>query len=262
MCNLEQTTFMCGHMHLILLDSCDNTFRRNSTPDTSPPDFCRSGTHIVQHIIAQVACKADCRRKEAQDTIERRYALAKERQDELSARVQKVSMRLTSTKTDDFLAAKRGLFAGLAKEGWDAEKLAALCDTTLNVLRDLLHEFAVTKAHEDEELAAALAAAKASVKEVHAAMPDGTKVELVAFDVRELEKLCDADGGPLYGCVCEIERRASEACLEFAGWEVPKEDQAQCEVLSELGAWKKGSLRGSGMDDAWVGKTVKIMYTE
>lgn len=40
----------------------------------------------------------------------------------------------------------------------------------------------------------------------------------------------------MYGHVCEVERRASQECLEQISWKLRSEDTRQCEILKGVGA--------------------------
>ena len=259
MCKLEHMTYACGHTRLTLLSSCEYTFRRESAFSKSL-ELCRAGTQVDTRLTSQVACKADCPRKEAQEAIKRRYNLAKAKMDLLSQRVQKVSLCLKKTEKKGSEAQDRKLFGKLAHEGFDAKKLVELCKIAIDALHKLLREFGTEKAQFEAELEAGLATAKASVKNEEIVTADGMTTELVSFNAGELEKM--GNGSQLPDIVRELERRAVDACFEEFGWEMPKEDKDHYDTMKDLGAWKKGLTSGSMMCDAFVGRPAKrIVYT-
>ncbi|KAF2447313.1 hypothetical protein P171DRAFT_511548, partial [Karstenula rhodostoma CBS 690.94] len=259
MCELTHLTFTCGHTQLSFSSRCPSASRRRSTPSHLPPDFCRAHTGITTPYLTTSPdpCMPSCRRKEALDALAKRYSSAKGAISKLVARAQKVEVCAEKMDAGSFTEKQ---FAKLEQEGWDAGKLVELCQEALSTLPGLLAEVPAATAASEADLEEAYAAAKASVRDYELVVGDeGETKELVAFDAGALVEA--RDGGMLYEVVCEIERRAEQACLEQVGWEGPGEDGVQMGVLRDLGAWKRGVLSGGRMDDAFIGKKRKVVYT-
>lgn len=249
MCHLTELDFSCGHKQLIPTgEPCASAFRRKTTPSTQPPDFCRSAITISKTLTSPKACKEDCPRKEAYEALLRRYREAIDKIEKVSERAEAIKSCVAKGERP------KTNFSKLAEQGWDPVKLRELCYQSLSQIPELLFEFSITKKKALIDLDAAHSAAKSSVREYTIEGAGGTVKEIVYFEGKGLEKMGIQLRDQLHDCVCEIERRASEACLEKVGWKFSKGGAGQLQLLRAFGAWKRGVLSGSRMDDAYIGR--------
>jgi hypothetical protein len=248
MCNLSELTFSCGHKQFSLLaPRCPGAFDSDSDSKVRVSTaFCRNGIQVTVGSTSSEPCNNECRRKRAMQILSERYQ-------EATAKIEDISQRASVVDT----AAKKGppgfRFTKHGARGWDPEMLDNMCRQALEEAHQLLDEYFSTKTELLNELKDMYVAAESAV--VHyTVVVEGSTSELVSFDERPLEKFGNEAREQLHDLVCEIERRASEACLQKHGWVLPKEDEEQCEVLKERATWKKGFLSGTKMDDAYDGR--------
>ncbi|KAF2689532.1 hypothetical protein K458DRAFT_400268 [Lentithecium fluviatile CBS 122367] len=245
MCYLKELTFSCGHKGLSIRERCRATFSTNKeTP--FPPEYCRTGIRVTTTETSSAPCKKNCQRYHAVQTLSQRYEEAKKK-------IEKVSGRVLAVQK----AAEKGLpvinFRNHGERGWDPRMLEKLYSQSLHDANSLLGEYSCVEKDLLEELEALYLAAKSDIKDYIVAYK-GVSSELVSFDERQLEAFGNTAREQLRDLVCEIERRASEACLEKHGWALPDGDTEQCEVMLKRAAWKRGVLSGTRMDDGFVGK--------
>ncbi|KAF2257094.1 hypothetical protein BU26DRAFT_575558, partial [Trematosphaeria pertusa] len=255
MCNLKELSFSCGHKQYSIVTACPTAFRFKATPVDLPPDFCRAVVSIEECVSLPKACKEGCRRAKALEALNRRYKEANDKIEKVSERVDAVQKCLSDGQAPKYA------FPGLEEKGWDTQLLKKLCAVALTQVRRLLSEYSTVKKSVLTDLDAAFTAAKLTIGEYEIEISPGNVTRMVAFDGGALEQVGAELWEGLYDLVLEIERMASEACLEELGWEMPKEDEEQCEVLRDFGSWKVGVLSGSRMDDAFVGGGVDELET-
>jgi hypothetical protein len=258
MCNLKEITFACGHKQLCILDlQCTGTFTSSSiaTSDESryPPIFCHAGIQVKTTENATTPCSLTCSRDHALQSLINKYR-------ESISNIEKISERAHTIEK----AAEKGPptlhFTKHGDRGWDTNLLASLCKQAFEEVQNLLLEYSQTKKEIRTELETLILAANSAIKD-YTIITDGVASELVFFDERPIVAFGEAARIQLHDSVCEMERRASEACLEEQGWTLPEEDVEQCETLRERVRWKSASLSGTRMDLAYSGTSSKPKIT-
>jgi hypothetical protein len=241
MCIVSETTLSCAHKHVKLLSLC--------------PSTCHSGPTIITKTDQFRSCNPKCKQLALKQTLQRKYEEALKQISELSHRVDAIQKVLSSGKLLSYD------FRHLVRYRFDADLLASMAKVSLMQVRSLLLEWAVEKMTLVWDLQSHYEAAIASITTNIVINRRGGSEDIVSMDAEPFEELRAGVLGQLYDTVALIERRASDACLEEMGWKLPAYDKEQCELLRELGGWKKGFRTGSWMDEAWCAPILDEMDT-
>ena len=119
-------------------------------------------------------------------------------------------------------------------------------------VRELIAQWRLVESEHRDILEEARKKARSSVCSI-TVMNESGAAEMVTFEARALEKVYEGWREKFEDIMREIERRASDACLEQLGWEPPTFDMEHSTTIKERSVWKKGELSGTRMDDAYHG---------
>ncbi|KAF2635069.1 hypothetical protein P280DRAFT_204516 [Massarina eburnea CBS 473.64] len=245
MCILRVLTFSCSHIEYNLLEHCEHS---HGSPEGH---FCLAGTTELRHSDSPVPCQEDCPRVVVHSVLEGQ-------RNDAFAKIAKVSERAESVKQSVVKSKgktpKAAHLSKLKEKGWDTAMLEGLCEASMSEVKTLLEEYEKTRETLVEELDGMYAEVKASVREFTPTSRDDGTQGFMSFDGIAIRDFGVQAHDQLYDSVCEIERRASEACLERFGWSVPEEDKVQAELIAELSLWKQGVATMTRMSDAFVGE--------
>jgi hypothetical protein len=254
MCSLKETTFSCRHTQLSMVgppckvasDAQTAKTTKTTGKTNSIPSACTAGVCIQTREEDSSPCTPTCERERALRTLEQTHSEARDK-------IDKISERATAVEKAAEQGAPTPRFTKHGDRGWDAAKLEGLCKKAFEEATKLLGEYKKTKKEVVQELKTQLDVSRAAVKEF-TVTAEGGKAEIVSFNTKPLVVLGDVAYDQLRDLVCEMERRASEACLEKQGWKFPEEDEEQCAVLRDRARWRFGNLSGTRMDAAYTGK--------
>lgn len=246
MCNLEESVYSCGHKRLHMLDGqgCKAVHSSNGKRHF-PPRFCRNEIRIASTKSISQPCRPECERHHVLSILSKCYQEAVQKIEAMSKRASAIQAAMEKGKPPV-------CFPRLAEQQWDLSILQALSEASFAALGPLLVDFTIAKKAVLKELKDLHAASELAISEHTISINDKTS-QIISFDDSSLIALGDDGRAQLYDMICEMERRASEACLEKHGWKMPDEDEVQARMLTERAAWKRGTLSGTRMDDAWMG---------
>ncbi|KAF2263380.1 hypothetical protein CC78DRAFT_617641 [Lojkania enalia] len=259
MCVIHSVKYECGHTLHTFIEHCSsvswqkdaNAFRH--IPRNRIPGYCLGKLEFA-HGPDQPAlfCSDICPQAQAFEATRTHFKTINAEIQALDIRLEVIHACVARIAHSPSTAPKYD-FRHLRKLGWDPELLKEMCEAALASLHPLLNTWNEKREAAIADVYNACRTQESCIRTFSVTAINSSHVtrDLVNVDIRSMAELGESWVAQLYELVAEIERRASEACLEKLGWKLPEENNEQCQRLREWTKWKEGIVSGSRMDGAF-----------
>ncbi|KAF2790637.1 hypothetical protein K505DRAFT_364565 [Melanomma pulvis-pyrius CBS 109.77] len=268
MCQLTNLHFACGHTRKVLLEACLLATRLAGHALTRAPDFCLNGVHVVQTIEKEEDCGRGhdgltCREVQAVQPLIDRYKTMTTDLAGFSARANTIAafIKIGFTPDCDWDAVKEAGRDVEAFKARQAELLAQVIPEALaefeaslkNAVQRLQKVFQWNEAHivckargtEDTLAPAPFGLEKLADETVVKSSIDNADDDDDDDDDEQTSKIGNpnlwavdlafktARAGP-HRRLLWLEERAVEACLDGAGWQLPRDEKDRAELQDRI----------------------------